>query len=192
MTTDTETPTPEPGGIADLRERADRVGPLEAEKTALVREMAFMRAGIDTSTDLGATLMRGYDGELTTEALQPLAAQMAALAPPAPSLDAEGNIAPAPTPAPMPDAPRVVDPPSPLAAMEAAGGGLAPGLTPPVSLVDQGWASFRERLDGGANPEDAAAELVNRVIDGAVREQNGEAGYTGFLYNQAEFHRSGN
>jgi hypothetical protein len=134
-----------------------------------MRELAFTRAGIDTTSDLGATLMRGYDGELTTEALQPLAAQMAGLAPPPPPDDTPPE-------------------PSALEALEGMSGGMAPGQTPPADVLETAWSSYQSRMAAGARKEDAAAEVVNRVIDAAVREAKGESGYQGFIYNQRDYH----
>lgn len=165
-------------GIAGLRARADAAGTLEAENSQLQRELAFVRAGIDTSTDIGATLMRGYDGELTTEALGPLAEQMAAISTSPSTQQSEQLTQPAPQ----------ADPPSPLDAMNAVAGGLAPGITPPRDLVEEGWSEYQNRVKSGARPEDAAAELLNRVIDGAVREMRGEPGFNGFIYEQQAYH----
>ena len=62
--------TQEPGSIKELRDAADRGKKATQELDAMKREMAFLKAGVDTDTKAGQLLYKAYDGELVTEAIQ--------------------------------------------------------------------------------------------------------------------------
>lgn len=74
--------TPEEGGnenrnIQLLREKAKRYDDLEAKAAQLERKMAFMEAGVDTSTPLGAMFAKAYDGDVSNvEALKSAAQEV--------------------------------------------------------------------------------------------------------------------
>lgn len=53
---------------AELRSRAD-------EASAAARELAFVRAGIDPNLPISKYFMKGYDGELTPEAIKQAAVE---------------------------------------------------------------------------------------------------------------------
>lgn len=55
---------------ADLRRARKAKEKAEAETGALRREIAFMKAGVDTDSPLGALLFKAYDGDLTAEAVK--------------------------------------------------------------------------------------------------------------------------
>jgi hypothetical protein len=52
------------------------------ELLALKREQAFIKAGIDTSTPLGKIFMKGYDGDVSPDAIQQAAIEAQLLTPP--------------------------------------------------------------------------------------------------------------
>lgn len=54
---------------AQLREAANRAKQHKAEADAAKRELAFVKAGIDTDSKLGKLVFNTYDGELTKEAI---------------------------------------------------------------------------------------------------------------------------
>ena len=62
--------TQEPAGIKELRDAADRGKKATQELDAMKREMAFLKAGVDTDTKAGQLLYKAYDGELETAAIQ--------------------------------------------------------------------------------------------------------------------------
>lgn len=87
-----ERPQGEPGSevhtnaewAALRREKRERGKADERAKTA-EKELAFMRAGIDSSTNpLAAYFIQGYDGEITPEAIKAKAMEVGLIAPPAP------------------------------------------------------------------------------------------------------------
>ena len=55
---------------AQLREAANRAKQHKAEAEAAKRELAFVKAGIDTDSKLGKLLLASYDGELTVDAIK--------------------------------------------------------------------------------------------------------------------------
>jgi hypothetical protein len=56
--------------IRTLRERARRYDEAQAALPALKRENALMRSGVDLESPLGQLFVKGYDGELTAEAIR--------------------------------------------------------------------------------------------------------------------------
>ena len=52
------------GSIKDLRDAADRGRKATQELDQVKREMAFLKAGVDTDTKAGQLLFKAYDGEL--------------------------------------------------------------------------------------------------------------------------------
>lgn len=62
--------------VRHLEEKAGKFDDVNEKYEALQRETAFLRAGVDTSTKAGAYLLKGYDGELTSEAIQAEATAM--------------------------------------------------------------------------------------------------------------------
>lgn len=60
---------------AALRKANSRAKSATEENSVLRREIAFMKAGVDTDTPLGQLLFKGYDGELTKDAVVAFATQ---------------------------------------------------------------------------------------------------------------------
>lgn len=56
--------------IKALREKADSATAAQADAVAARRELAFVKAGIDTESKLGGLLFKTYEGDLTKDALQ--------------------------------------------------------------------------------------------------------------------------
>ncbi|SVC91333.1 uncharacterized protein METZ01_LOCUS344187, partial [marine metagenome] len=83
--------TQEPGSIKELRDAADRGKKASQELDAMKREMAFLKAGVDTDTKAGQLLYKAYDGDLETAAIQAEWSELvpaAAAPPPAETVDA--------------------------------------------------------------------------------------------------------
>ena len=60
----------ETSGIKELRDAAERGRQASQELEEMKREMAFMKAGVDTDTKAGQLLFKAYDGELDTESIK--------------------------------------------------------------------------------------------------------------------------
>lgn len=59
-----------PEHIKKLRAEAEQAKTLQKELEAKERQIAFLQAGVDTSSKLGQMLMKTYDGEMTPEAIK--------------------------------------------------------------------------------------------------------------------------
>lgn len=67
---------------ASLRAAADRGKKAKAEADALKRENAFLRAGIDPEDGRLRYFFKGYEGELTADAIRAAATEAGFIAPP--------------------------------------------------------------------------------------------------------------
>lgn len=74
---------------AQLREAANRAKQHKAEAEAARRELAFVKAGIDTDSKLGKLVFNTYDGELTKEAILEYVSDIPGFA--APVVESEGE-----------------------------------------------------------------------------------------------------
>ena len=141
----------EPGSIKELRDAADRGKKASQELDAMKREMAFLKAGVDTDSKVGQLLYKAYDGELVTESIQ---AEWAELSP--------GAAAP-------PSEPETVDVTDTQVAQQRQD--LAGDNVPPEnqteSPYDAGHREFREMLDAGRPKEDSAARFIHTVLEAA-------------------------
>lgn len=78
----------ETGDVADagtprgLRRAANKSKQLEAELQATKRELAFIKAGIPMSDPRMTYFMKGYDGEISAEAIRQAAMEAGFIAPP--------------------------------------------------------------------------------------------------------------
>ena len=143
--------TQEPAGIKELRDAADRGKKATQELDAMKREMAFLKAGVDTDTKAGQLLYKAYDGELETEAIQ---AEWSELVP--------GTAAPPPEP-------ETVDATDTQVAeqrRELAGDSVPPG-TQTESPYDAGHREFKAMMDAGRPKEDSAARFIHTVLEAA-------------------------
>lgn len=130
----------------------------EAEAMQKDREIAFLKAGIDTDTPLGAMFARGYDGEIDAAKVKEAWAQVAPAA--------------APTePIPTPATPPV---PAADAAVFDEAGRLASGATPPGAdngphPVIQGVSDYWDARRAGKTDKEAEALGFDRIFDAAVK-----------------------
>jgi len=159
--------------IKDLRAKADQATKLEAANTVQAREIAFLKAGIDTESAIGGLMFKAYEGELDKDTLS---TEFASLVGNPQVIDNNKDLPPA------------GEPPSPLGDLNKLGNPVQPGGIPPVDLIEEGWAEYQQRVKAGARKSDAAASVINRIFDGAVRESKGEEGMKGFVYHQDEYH----
>lgn len=127
--------------------RAKELEEAATAAAALERELAFTKAGVDTDSLAGAIFARGYDGELTKEAIQAAAASFnlgapAATATPAPepTVDTplqEGEAALLGAPQQLSGTPPTTEPPAEdpyLAAQKVHDGMIDDGLAADVAI----------------------------------------------------------
>ena len=143
--------TQEPTGIKELRDAADRGRKAMQELDATKREMAFLKAGVDTDTKAGQLLYKAYDGELETEAIQ---AEWQELVPAAAA------------PPPEPETVDATDTQVAEQRRELAGDSVPPG-TQTESPYDAGHREFKEMMDAGRPKEDSAARFIHTVLEAA-------------------------
>ena len=141
----------DPGGIKELRDAAERGKKATQELDAMKREMAFMKAGVDTDTKAGQLLFKAYDGELETESIQ---AEWQELAPAAAA------------PPPEPETVDATDTQVAEQRRELAGDSVPPG-TQTESPYDAGHREFKEMMDAGRPKEDSAARFIHTVLEAA-------------------------
>ena len=146
--------TQDTGGIKELRDAADRGREAIQERDQLKREMAFMKAGVDTDSKAGQLLFKAYDGELETESIQ---AEWQELVPTsAPVVEpeqAQDNVNETDT--------KVAEQRQALAedsvSVEAS----------TQSPYEQGFQEFKTAYDSGRSKEDSAAKLVHTILEAA-------------------------
>lgn len=78
--------------LKELRQQAEAGRKAQAEAEAARRELAFIKAGVDTDSKLGKLLMKTYEGELTPEAIKAEAEEIGAIAAPASQPPAQEEI----------------------------------------------------------------------------------------------------
>lgn len=80
----------EPRGLRkQIEEQAAKAREAEARAAAAERELAFAKAGLPLSDPKMGYFVKGYDGDLTPEAIKAAAEAAGFLAPPAPEVPAE-------------------------------------------------------------------------------------------------------
>ena len=140
------------GGIKELREAAERGRKAAQELDGMKREMAFLKAGVDTDSKAGQLLFKAYDGELDTDLLRLEAEELGILRD-------------------IPSESVQTDSSDEQATIERRA--LVDSNVPPESTTespyDMGHRQFREMLDAGRPSEDAAAAFVSTVIEAASR-----------------------
>ncbi len=138
----------EPGNIKDLRDAAERGRKATQELDIVKREMAFLKAGVDTESKAGQLLFKAYDGELETEAIQVEATELGILqAQPSESAD---------------DADRETG----RQRQELVSDSVPPEHQS-ESPYDTGHREFQEMVAAGRPTEDAAARFVHTVLEAA-------------------------
>lgn len=137
--------------IANLRKAADEGKAARQEAEALKRELAFTRAGIDTSSKLGQMFSKSYDGELDIEAIKAEATEIGAIK--------------AATP-PEPEKPAV-DENETKERQDLASNSGTPGSPPEVNPYQAGLKNFEEMIANGSSRENAAGSAYFEIIKAA-------------------------
>ena len=144
----------ETGGIKELRDAADRGREAIQERDLLKREMAFMKAGVDTDSKAGQLLFKAYDGELETESIQ---AEWQELVP---------TSAPVEQPEQAQDIVNETDTQvsQQRQALAEDSVSVEAGTQSPY---EQGFQEFKKAYDAGTPKEDSAARFVHTVLEAA-------------------------
>lgn len=142
----------ETGGIKELRDAAERGRKASQELDEMKREMAFLKAGVDTESKAGQLLYKAYDGDLDTDLIRSEAEEL-------------GILRDSPVPQQV-----QTDPSDEHATRERQA--LAESHVPPEEQTenpyDKGHREFREMVNVGRPTEDAAASFVRTVIEAAA------------------------
>ena len=142
----------ETGGIKELRDAAERGRKATQELDDMKREMAFLKAGVDTDTKAGQLLFKAYDGDLEVDLIRVEADELGILKDAKPEVVPETNDADA------------------QVAQERRD--LAADQVPPEHQTEDpyeaGHRQFREMVDAGRPVEDAASTFVRSVIEAAT------------------------
>ena len=139
------------GGIKDLREAAERGRKATQELEDMKREMAFIKAGVDTDSKAGQLLYKAYDGELETELIQAEASELGIL---------KGDV----------QAPQQESPTRDVAGVQEREALAGDSVSPEVntqSPYEQGFQEFKTAYDSGRSKEDSAARFVHTVLEAA-------------------------
>ena len=139
------------GGIKDLRDAAERGRKATQELEDMKREMAFIKAGVDTDSKAGQLLYKAYDGALETELIQAEASELGIL---------KGNAPAPPQESPTRDVAGVQE------RQALAGDSVSPEVNT-QSPYEQGFQEFKTAYDSGRSKEDSAARFVHTVLEAA-------------------------
>ena len=141
------------GSIKDLRDAADRGRKATQELDQVKREMAFLKAGVDTDTKAGQLLFKAYDGELDMESIRVEADEL-------------GLFKSSEEPAPVVEQVPAEDRQATTERQALAETSVPPG-SQTESPYDAGHREFREMMDAGRPKEDSAARLIHTVLEAA-------------------------
>ena len=162
--------------MEDFRAAKDEAAKARAEMETVRREATFLRAGVDLESKAGKLLFKAYDGELDADAIKAEAADIGALAAPAP---AAAPAQPEQTPAPT----YTDDERSQTRERAAlATGSEVPTAAPDVNPWAAGFAEYQELRTSGAPLNDAADAVLGRVMEAAYLHHDQRV-----LHNQAEY-----
>jgi hypothetical protein len=171
-TTTTDDGTGDSDGMRNLRDAHDREKQRADTNEGAARELAFVKAGVDTDSALGNMFMRAYDGELTKEAIEVAAGEVGALRSATP---------PAPTGDELPPGPGE------STTRQALISGDAPPPTPKekAPTMDDAWAERQRLLSAGAEDDEAASPVFGHILSQAA------AGNPAFLVDDAAWQEEG-
>lgn len=156
--------------VSALRKAAEGGAKAKAEAELAKKELAFVKAGINTDTKPAQALLRAYDGELTAEAIKAEAADWGLVdAPKAPEPEA--------------DAPDYTDDAALQSMRDATSGSPAPVDEPVKSAFEMaGDGYLKDRKDGRA-----AQDSLNRAYGTFIKEA--AKGNPTAIFDPAEWER---
>ena len=152
-------PDPEPSNEAkSLRKAAEEGAKARAEADAIRRELAFVKAGIDTDSKIGQMLLKTYEGDLNVEAIKKEALEIGAL-------KAEAK----PEPVPF-----TADPEDVKFAEERRA--LATGASVPDAVEPDPYQTAHNHFEGGLkrgmSNEDAMAAAIGVIREAAMKNDS--------------------
>jgi hypothetical protein len=139
--------------VSDLRKAAEAGKAARQEADLAKKELAFVKAGINTDTKPAQALLRSYDGELSTDAIQAEAREWSLLDTPAPEAEKIDYSAEA-------EAQATRD--------QLNDGAAAPDTKPQVSLVEQAFKEFHTDREGGKSQTEATNQVIGKIIKAAA------------------------
>jgi hypothetical protein len=139
--------------IKDLREAATRGRQASQELESVKREMAFLKAGVDTDSKAGQLLFKAYDGDLEADLIRAEAEELGILKGAAAS---EG----------ISEADEAAD-----RQVGRQRQNLVSDSVPPDEQIESpyeaGHREFREMIEAGRPKEDSAARFIDTVLQAA-------------------------
>lgn len=134
-----------PNLVRQLRDGYKQTAKELKEARGAQRELAFVKAGVDTDSPLGKVLMKGYDGKDDVDAIKAAWAELN----------------------PQPVAPVVVEE---VAATQEGVAGAAPAATTPAP-EPTGSAERRSLAEGAAPGGAPAGDARGRILEEALKEK---------------------
>lgn len=154
----------ESGGVRSLREALDRANEKATRADSLERELAFVKAGIDTDSGTGKLLFKAYEGDLTPEAVKAAAVEAGILA-----AESDGDTGAQPDPS---------TPTPPTGPSESAVRGAITSESVPVGkagaadMFESIYAEFKAATASGMAKDEAANQGIAAILAGAYRDNN--------------------
>lgn len=162
---------------SELRKAADRAAASDQRANLAERKVAFYQAGVDPTAGIGELFFEGYKGEdLTPETIQQEWKKLWSTINPA----GDGDGDPTPNPTATDPEPNVGDAVEDLLGSQNS----APAMPQVADLLEQGYEEFHKRMQQGAHRDRAAAEVIDRIITGAMAEHASPTGEPRFLYDR--------
>lgn len=146
-----------PNGVKALRQAADEGAAAKRALAERDREIAFLKAGIDTDSAVGKMFAKAYDGDLSAEAVKAAATEVGALKPATPP--------PAQQQAPQHDSADL--------ALDAARRGLAGQAQAPDPRTpeEHPWQTASKKIEAarqqGLDHPNALAQGITAIMDAA-------------------------
>lgn len=141
--------------VSELRKAAEGGKAAKAEAEALRRELAFTKAGIDTSSKPAQALIASYSGELTAEAIKAEAAEW-------------GLTQSTPAPPVEEAKPDYSDDAALQAMRDASAGNPAPDVPVEKAAIDRALEAFTTDREAGFGASEATNRAIGRMIQAAA------------------------
>lgn len=144
--------------VSELRRAAEGGKAAKAEAEMLRRELAFTKAGIDTSSKPAQALLKGYDGELTPEAIKAEAQEWGLV-----KTEATQESTPVETPAPDYSEDAKVQ-----EMRDSISGNPAPNTPVEKPAIDRVLSEFEKDREQGFGQNEATNRAIGRMIQAAA------------------------
>lgn len=151
-----ETTTEETEEVSELRKAAEGGKAAKAEAALARKELAFVKAGIDTDSKPAKALLAAYDGELDAEAIRAEATEWGLIKAEAPATEEE------------PAKPDYSEDAKVQSMRDASAGTPAPIEEPTLTAHEKAFKQFLADRDEGRTATDAANRAYGSVIKSAA------------------------